>query len=603
MGHTPLGRIGASTLLLPALLILASAQPTSAAQAAPVAATESPWGISSSASAIHEQRQWLPVMAEAGVATVRLFPEWRQIEPTPGTWHWQRADALVQAASASGIEVSGLLLGAPAGSRAIHRFPMEHLDDWSRFVAQAVGRYRQQIRYWEVWNEGNGAFNNGRHTTVDYARLAARSYAAAKQANPQAQVGLTVASFDAPYLEQTILAMARAGQANSFDYLCIHPYELAGGIAHQVDGEIPFLWMSRLLRDMLQVRAPQRAAAPIWISEVGQQIGRHYGLEVTPQDAAKTLAKVYVLAMAQGIARTLWFEARDPSGEAPGFGLLARNGRPREGYRTLDRLSSSLGPHPTYLGWLALGTQGRGYGFVFDTPDGPRLVAWMPKGLHDTSISLPVEVQLTDLLSGTRHRLPAGQPLALSDTPVLLDNLPDAWLHQARGNASADFPWGGNYREARTVSIQPGTPDAQRGVFHLDDARPLSTFADGSTGLLLGGDGAQPVKFYVHPSFASLQTRRYYIRISVRRLTAGNVGMNLLYEIADSQGRSPYVSHGQWFAASAEPGWQTHTWQLSDAAFAKMWGYDFAISTEQSELFVLGKVEVSLDPFEPPAAR
>jgi polysaccharide biosynthesis protein PslG len=61
-------------------------------------------------------------------------------------------------------------------------------------------------------------------------------------------VGLTVASFDAPYLNQAILALAKAGRPNSFDFLCIHPYEIADGLAAP-DGEVPFLWMTRLLRD------------------------------------------------------------------------------------------------------------------------------------------------------------------------------------------------------------------------------------------------------------------------------------------------------------------------------------------------------------------
>ncbi len=106
-------------------------------------------------------------------------------------------------------------------------------------MSAVVGRY-QQIRYWEVWNEGNGGFNDGRHTTSDYARLAVAIREAAKQANPQAQVGLTVASFDAPYLQQAIRSMAAAGKPDSFDFLCAHPYEIADGL-EDTDGEIPFL--------------------------------------------------------------------------------------------------------------------------------------------------------------------------------------------------------------------------------------------------------------------------------------------------------------------------------------------------------------------------
>src|SRR5262249_24246191 len=158
-----------------------------------------------------------------------------------------------------------------------------------------VDRYKHQIHYWEVWNEGNGGFNDDHHTTLDYAKLAAATYAAAKKADPNAQVGLTVASFDAPYLDQTIRALAKAGTPNCFDYLCIHPYEIADGLVDP-DGEIPYLWMTHSLRAMLKASAPDRADAEIWITEVGRRIEKKKGRVTTEQDAAKACVKLYTTA-------------------------------------------------------------------------------------------------------------------------------------------------------------------------------------------------------------------------------------------------------------------------------------------------------------------
>ena len=197
----------------------------------------SPWGISSSSSSFRNHTEWFPTMSAAGVATVRLFPEWRGLEPTKGTWKWDHADTLVKSAADNKIEINGILMGsAPWSNAKAHAFPMDNLEHWSGYVSTVVGRYKDKIHYWEVWNEGNGGFNDGHHTTADYAHLVAATYAAAKKADPKAQVGLTVASYDAPYLNQTILALAKAGQADRFDYLCIHPYEIADGLADP-DGE------------------------------------------------------------------------------------------------------------------------------------------------------------------------------------------------------------------------------------------------------------------------------------------------------------------------------------------------------------------------------
>lgn len=83
----------------------------------------------------------------------------------------------------------------------------------------------------------------------------------------------------------------------------------------------------------------------------------------------------------------------------------------------------------------------------------------------------------------------------------------------------------------------------------------------------------------------------------MRRVTPGNVGMNLVYEIADSQGRAPYKNVGTWFSLAKDDGWQTHTWPVKDACFAKMWGYDLSFVPEQSQPFVIGKVEVTTEKF------
>ena len=556
-----------------------------------------PWGISSSAGSTRNVAEWFPKMSAAGVTSVRLFPEWRDIEPTKGAWKWERADALVDAAARNKIEINAILMGSSPGDMKVHAFPMGNLDGWSHFVSTVVGRYKNRIHSWEVWNEGNGGFNDGHHTTADYAKLAVATYAAAKKADPNAKVGLTVASFDAPYLNQAILAMAKEGKPNSFDYLCIHPYEIADHLG-EADGEVPFLWMTRLLRDMLKVSAPERAGAEIWITEVARRIEKRKGHIVTEEDATKALAKIYTMAIAQGIARIQWFEAQDPVGEDQGFGLLARNGAARPSYGTFKTLTTHLGPAPKYLGWLALGKLGKGYGFVFQGKSTPNLIAWMPAGQSEKTLDF-VGAQMVDLLSGNVSVCAPARFVTLTDSPALFFDVPADLVKQAQANIGKNFPWGGDYSAAKTVHCEPGISDGNRGVFQVQrGATPTVRFADGSTGILSRGDIGQAVSFYVHPSFANFQTKEYFVRVHVRRVAPGNVGMNLNYEVADSQGRTPYKNRGQWFGLSADTDWQAYTWHVTDACFSRMWGYDFSLRPEQSLPFVIGKVEVSTIPFK-----
>jgi hypothetical protein len=149
------------------------------------------------------------------------------------------------------------------------------------------------------------------------------------------------------------------------------------------------------------------------------------------------------------------------------------------------------------------------------------------------------------------------------------------------------------------VSFQAGLTDTNRGVWMVNRAgSPTVKFPDGSAGLLVQGDINHPVSFWVHPSFASFRTREYYVRVTVRRVAAGNVGMNLFYAVADSKGRSPYANVGRWAGFSKDTGWQTHTWHVKDTCFAKMWGHDVTLRPELSVPFVIGKVEVSTEPLK-----
>lgn len=589
--------------LLCGLLVLASpliAQETPGHAARPRATT--PWGISSSASSFRNHEEWFPKMSEAGVSTIRLFPEWRGIEPQKGQWKWEDGDRLVKSAAQHRLQINAILMGSPPGAKAVHAFPMEQLDDWSKYVSAVVGRYKKDIRYWEVWNEGNGGFNDGKHTTADYARLAVATYDAAKKADPQARVGLTVASFDVPYLHQAIRAMAQAGTPNRFDYLCVHPYEIADGLA-ETDGEIPFLWMKHSLRSMLKDAAPDRADAELWMTEIGHRLASSSDRNITEQDAAKALAKIYTMSLAQGFSCTQWFEAQDPVGEDQGFGLIARNGNPRAAFQTMKTLTSWLGEQPKYEGWLALGQLQRGYGFVFTGKVRPVLIAWLPAGDHldpaRGKVGFTKDVEVTDALTAAPVQLPALQPRTLTTTPTFFAGVPDEIVQQARANSDKPFPWGGDYSGAKTILFQAGDFDQMRGVFPRHrSSYPTVKFADGSSGLIVQGDINHPVSFYAHPSFANFQTKDYYVRATVRRIAAGNVGMNLRYEVADSQGRSPYANVGQWFGVTKESTWQTHTWRCTNACFSKMWGYDFVISPEQSVPFAIGKIEVSTTPFE-----
>jgi hypothetical protein len=260
-------------------------------------------------------------------------------------------------------------------------------------------------------------------------------------------------------------------------------------------------------------------------------------------------------------------------------------------------MTDCLGPSPKYQGWLALGKDARGYGFVFQGAAAPVLVAWMPAGASDDSLTFTSDVQTIDGLSAASSTLRSGQPMTLTDAPVFIVGLPADHLAVAKANAAKNFPWGGDYSAAKSVSIQLGATTVSNGIMRVGHPpTPLYQFPDGSAGIELRGNPS--AAFYIHPSFASFKTSDYYIRLTLRRIGPGNVGMNFNYEVPDSKGQGGPMRHnGGWFSLPADTGWQTRTWHVNDACFSKMWGYDISFNPEQSVPFVIGKVEVSTQPF------
>ena len=230
--------------------------------------------------------------------------------------------------------------------------------------------------------------------------------------------------------------------------------------------------------------------------------------------------------------------------------------------------------------------QASAMGFLFQNGDAKVLVSWKITGEEDQP--LPAGIKAIDIQG---HNA-----VLLSDSPVFILNPTESLISRAKVNKRLPFPWGGNFSKANAVKGTPGGTHSLGGVVQSGErTMPKVSYPDGSSGILMGAN--ERVQFYVHPSFASVNTSEYYVRIKVRRIVPGNVGMNLVYEVADSKGATPYRNQGTWFSVSKDEGWHTFTWHVKDACFAKMWGYDISFVPEHSQPFVLGEVEVSIAPF------
>ncbi len=167
---------------------------------------------------------------DAGIRWVRCGAgctalDWGAINKAPGVFEWNHADNEVRNSCDKYKADLLVILGytpkwASSGPNGEPAYPPKNLSDWSEFVRRIVYRYRNRIKYWEVWNEPDIGFWQG--DIREYADLLKSAYVAAKKADPDCKIVFGgTAGVNIPFLER----IYEHGVANYFDIMAVHPYQ------------------------------------------------------------------------------------------------------------------------------------------------------------------------------------------------------------------------------------------------------------------------------------------------------------------------------------------------------------------------------------------
>jgi polysaccharide biosynthesis protein PslG len=559
-----------------AILVLCTA--SSGRQANDPRDDRSPWGVASGAE-FSAYPIFNPMLKQAGVQWLRSFYEWQTVQPKQGYWNFALPDRLVENARANRAHLIGVLAyfapwaSADGGTR---RFPIKDIQFWRDYVRGMVERYRSDIKYWEIWNEFNGSFAPG-GTPGMYAELVREASLAAKEIDPAAKIGMSVANFDVRFLDAAI----KAGAANYFDYICVHPYEIFAGLSD--GGEPAFLNMTATLRKMLAANhLPEDI--PLWITEIGSAapLRRDDALD---QAQASLLAKAYLLSIASGFERVFWFEARGPSyGHGRDFGLIRSDMTRRPSYDALKVLTTALGPEPVPAGWLDLGEGS--YGFVFDTQKNAVLAAWA-RTKRETGFTFDTDVRLSSL-TGESNVLPTGKLLTLTATPVLITGLPAALAEKARAQKARPYPWAVDYSSTALATALLGADNVEHGVKQVNLATTAADTQWRRTDFSRPGGEGHYVYFWVDPQFVPFGMKAIEITAVVRRIATHKVaGMTIDYESSRGYVGSDYQSIPEGDA------WQEISWKMEDANFVGAWGWSFRLNGVSSpHEFLIKEVKV-----------
>jgi len=554
-----------------AVLLLWSAASSASAQQPPTAtvgsaaaadAWPSPFGIGSCHvrnRSAEDNATWIPQMAAIGLHEFRTpHANWDALEPEKGRWAWEAFDRQRDYLTAQNFRYGILLIGNakwntldPPGS-----LPVNNIAGWSNYVTEVAKHVKGKANCFEVWNEPPN-FTGKDQTPADYSRIVVAAHDAAKAVDPHCFIGLAAKSAHVNYLEQVI----RAGAKDKFDYIVLHPYEVLDGVAHDAGSEAIYMHIVPTVRRMLASHNPAKQNVPIIFTELGCDAAKGLGLQ------AQALVKAYVMGIAQGVACVHWFEGRD--GDSGPMGLLDRAGKPRPAYTALAETIRHLGQRPEYLGWTLLND--RHYGFVFQGADGVVLVTWARPGKPDL-LAFTREMKIVNPLTGI---IVDARSYELTSSPAFVLGPPEMLVAAAKNNRTKPLSWGGDFTNAKEVSIEFGETTIERGL-HTRAGNQLADAVVAYGGSARAGNVPGGSVFSVDPTFLCYDKTPLEITAIVRRNEANdNAGFKLVYESPTG-----FKTAGTWYTVPDNKQWHTVTWRIDDPQFVNYWGYNFILESD-----------------------
>lgn len=263
-----------------------------------------------------QRRAALTRLHATGFGWVRQRLDWALLEPSPGMVDWQTSDAIIHDILGADLIPVIVLDGTPAWARGPQDLPPTdnpfapptNFGNFADFAAAFADRYRDQLTFYQIWDEPNIAPHWGNHLIepVAYAQLLKVAATAIRDADPDATIisaalaptrdrGHT--AIDEIYYLQRLYA---AGAAPYFDVLAIQPFGFGAAPTdpHIAIDQLNF-GRARLIRQTMV--AAGDGATPVWAVRYGwnRQLASPWA---TVREANQTQFAVDALA----IARTEW---------------------------------------------------------------------------------------------------------------------------------------------------------------------------------------------------------------------------------------------------------------------------------------------------------
>jgi hypothetical protein len=312
---------------------------------------------------------------------------------------------------------------------------------------------------------------------------------------------------------------------------------------------------------MLKARNPEKLNVPIIFTEIGFDSKKGVDLQM------QALVKAYVMGAAQGVTMIDWFEGMD--GDSGPMGIMDGKLNPRPAYKALGEMIRLIGQQPKFVGWVMPSEQQ--LGFVFQGTHGTVLCTWATTKAG-TQVDFGQNVKIVDPGTGAVTESAA---MKLTPRPVFIDGVPDAIVQQAAANKGKPFPWGGDYTNAKSVSITFGEKNVEKGLHTLSSetvAKDVIAYGGSArSGTVPGGN-----IFNVDANFLTYTATPIEITAVVRRNEKNDSAkLECEYEAIGYYDKYKKLPA---FDIPDNKQWHTATWRIDDAQFVATWAFNFRLN-------------------------
>ena len=327
--------------------------------------------------------------ASVGIKILREDISWGLMQPSQDRWNFEPFDRVVDIFGEEGVEIQAIYDYCPGWATAKdwkpldstrHGVPRPDYDLWRNFIAEFSKRYKDKIRYGEVWNEPDlVGFAN--YSAEEYIQLMKIAYEEVKKYAPNTYVltggfALMPPSSHASLLDPDHMKKTLTLGRGSYDIHAFHGHGRLSGYRLQLD-------------NMFKLRKAENITAPWYANETAlpsSDGGEHF--------QAITLFQKFLYSWAKGAIGYNWYDLRNDGYDATygehNFGLVTRDFYPKCAYATYNMLSS-LYTKATYLAEMDFGAEIDA--FVFRAANGDLLIpSWNLNRAQENSMVVLVGV-------------------------------------------------------------------------------------------------------------------------------------------------------------------------------------------------------------------